>query len=228
MSTTLPTILPTAPRPTARRPSRPRACAVRRGRAGGAPHRHRLRHRRRRLRPRGRAPACSTAKGRGREMPPPVLVSAADHARRAGRRRPRLRPRPGRGVLARARSPWSAASSRRCSGTSATPAAPSRCGCPTTRSPWRCWSAPARWRSARANLHRRPAAADADAAEEMLGESVAVIVDAGRRRARRPRRSSTCTGDQGRVLRRGALCLDELNAVLEPLGRRRSRTRAEP
>ena len=49
----------------------------------------------------------------------------------------RLRPRPGRGVLARRRSPSSAASSPRCSGTWARPAAPSPSGCPTTRSPSR-------------------------------------------------------------------------------------------
>ena len=55
-----------------------------------------------------------------------------------------------------------------------------------------------------ANLTGRPPAADADAAEEMLGEDVSVIIDV--------------TGDQGRVLRRGALSLEQLNEVLEPLG----------
>ena len=64
-------------------------------------------------------------------------------------RRARLRPRAGRGVLAGPAHPGLPRSSRPCSGTSATPAAPSRSGCPTTRSPSSCSSAPGRWRSAR-------------------------------------------------------------------------------
>ena len=73
-----------------------------------------------------------------------------------------------------------------------------------------------------ANRTGLPAATDADRAEEMLGDDVDVIVDAG------PLHpdgtvalASTIldvTGAQGRVLRRGALSLEQLNAVLEPLG----------
>ena len=62
----------------------------------------------------------------------------------------------------------------------------------------------------------------------MLGDDVDVIVDggtvAGRRglhdRRRRP-------GTPGRVLRLGALSLEQLNAVLEPLGAVARRTRAD-
>ncbi len=69
-----------------------------------------------------------------------------------------------------------------------------------------------------ANLTGRPPAADADAAEEMLGEDVSVIVDCGPAERDEPSTIIDVTGAQGRVLRLGALSLDELNAVLEPLG----------
>ena len=69
-----------------------------------------------------------------------------------------------------------------------------------------------------ANLTGRPAALDADAAEEMLGEQVTVIVDAGPVTGGEASTIVDVTGDQGRVLRRGALDLERLNAVLEPLG----------
>ena len=52
----------------------------------------------------------------------------------------------------------------------------------------------------------------------MLGESVDVIVDAGAAPGKEASTIVDVTGSQGRVLRRGALSLDELNAVLEPLG----------
>ena len=69
-----------------------------------------------------------------------------------------------------------------------------------------------------ANLTGRPPAADADAAEEMLGEDVSVIIDCGPAERDEPSTIIDVTGTQGRVLRMGALGLDELNAVLEPLG----------
>ena len=69
-----------------------------------------------------------------------------------------------------------------------------------------------------ANLTGMPAALDADAAEEMLGEEVAVIVDAGPAIGGEASTIVDVTGDQGRVLRRGALSLERLNEVLEPLG----------
>jgi L-threonylcarbamoyladenylate synthase len=73
-----------------------------------------------------------------------------------------------------------------------------------------------------ANRTGLPAATDADGAEEMLGDDVDVIVDAGPLHpdgaAALASTILDVTGAQGRVLRRGALSLEELNAVLEPLG----------
>lgn len=69
-----------------------------------------------------------------------------------------------------------------------------------------------------ANLTGSPAATDADQAEQMLGEAVAVLVDAGPTAGETPSTIIDVTGEQGRVLRPGALSLEDLNAVLEPLG----------
>lgn len=69
-----------------------------------------------------------------------------------------------------------------------------------------------------ANLSGRPAARDADDAEAMLGDRVAVIVDAGTTLGAAASTIVDCTGSEGRILRRGAISFDELNAVLEPLG----------
>jgi tRNA A37 threonylcarbamoyladenosine synthetase subunit TsaC/SUA5/YrdC len=69
-----------------------------------------------------------------------------------------------------------------------------------------------------ANLTGMPAALDADHAEEMLGDKVEVIVDAGESPGGLASTIVDVTGDQGRVLRRGALSLEDLNAVLEPRG----------
>ncbi|WP_372727672.1 L-threonylcarbamoyladenylate synthase [Nocardioides sp.] len=69
-----------------------------------------------------------------------------------------------------------------------------------------------------ANLTGMPAATDADQAEQMLGDAVAAIVDGGESPGAVASTIVDVTGAQGRVLRRGALTLEELNAVLEPLG----------
>ena len=69
-----------------------------------------------------------------------------------------------------------------------------------------------------ANITGRPPAADADAAEEMLGEDVSVIIDGGPAAGDLPSTIVDVTGTQGRVLRTGALSLADLNAVLEPHG----------
>jgi len=61
-------------------------------------------------------------------------------------------------------------------------------------------------------------ARDVDAAEEMLGEHVALIVDAGPTLDLDPSTIVDVTTSPGRVLRRGVLSLEQLNAVLEPLG----------
>jgi tRNA threonylcarbamoyl adenosine modification protein (Sua5/YciO/YrdC/YwlC family) len=69
-----------------------------------------------------------------------------------------------------------------------------------------------------ANLTGQPAAVDADQAEAMLGDRVAVVVDGGEAPGKEASTIVDVTGSQGRVLRRGALSLEQLNAVLEPLG----------
>ena len=58
----------------------------------------------------------------------------------------------------------------------------------------------------------------ADQAEAMLGDVVAVIVDAGESAGGEASTIVDATSGQGRVLRVGALSLDALNEVLEPLG----------
>ena len=69
-----------------------------------------------------------------------------------------------------------------------------------------------------ANRTGMPAATDADQAMEMIGEEVAVIVDGGTSPGGAASTIVDATGPQGRILRRGALSLEELNNVLEPLG----------
>ena len=69
-----------------------------------------------------------------------------------------------------------------------------------------------------ANISGRPAALEADEAEEMLGERVEVIVDSGRSKGDDASTIVDCTGPHGRILRAGALSIEALNAVLEPLG----------
>ena len=69
-----------------------------------------------------------------------------------------------------------------------------------------------------ANKTGQVPATDADVAEEMLGEYVALIVDGGPTPGSEASTIVDVTTTPGRVLRSGALSLDELNAVLEPLG----------
>jgi L-threonylcarbamoyladenylate synthase len=54
-------------------------------------------------------------------------------------------------------------------------------------------------------------------ADEMLGEFVSAVVDAGPSLRKEASTIVDVTGAQGRVLRLGALSLDELNAALESL-----------
>jgi L-threonylcarbamoyladenylate synthase len=69
-----------------------------------------------------------------------------------------------------------------------------------------------------ANRTGRPAATDADAAEEMLGSSVAVILDAGPSAGPEPSTIVDVTGPSGRVLRVGAVSLERLQEIVAPLG----------
>ena len=65
-----------------------------------------------------------------------------------------------------------------------------------------------------ANLTGQPAATDADRAEEMLGESVTVILDAGVSPGGEPSTIVDATTDVPRVLRVGAISVGELEEAL--------------
>lgn len=69
-----------------------------------------------------------------------------------------------------------------------------------------------------ANISGEPAATTVEQAEEMLGGSVEVFVDGGPTAGEQPSTIVDVTGEQGRILRAGALSLEQLNEVLEPLG----------
>ena len=69
-----------------------------------------------------------------------------------------------------------------------------------------------------ANLSGLPAATEADEAEGMLGESVAVVLDGGPSPQGEASTILDVRGDRPQVLRRGALSVAALDEVLEPLG----------
>jgi tRNA threonylcarbamoyl adenosine modification protein (Sua5/YciO/YrdC/YwlC family) len=69
-----------------------------------------------------------------------------------------------------------------------------------------------------ANLTGRPAATGASEAEEMLGDHVSVVLDAGPAPGGVASTIVDVTGPKPRVLRLGALSVADLDAVLEPLG----------
>jgi L-threonylcarbamoyladenylate synthase len=69
-----------------------------------------------------------------------------------------------------------------------------------------------------ANTTGRPAATDADQAAEMLAEKVSVILDAGPTRDDRPSTIVDCTAERPRVLRVGAVPVEELRALLTESG----------
>jgi tRNA threonylcarbamoyl adenosine modification protein (Sua5/YciO/YrdC/YwlC family) len=69
-----------------------------------------------------------------------------------------------------------------------------------------------------ANRTGLPPATRADDAEDMLGERVRVLLDAGPTPGPVPSTIIDCTSEQGRVLRRGALPLERLREVVTPMG----------
>jgi tRNA threonylcarbamoyl adenosine modification protein (Sua5/YciO/YrdC/YwlC family) len=69
-----------------------------------------------------------------------------------------------------------------------------------------------------ANLTGKDAATDADQADEMLGAAVEVLLDGGPTPGSVPSTIVDATGETGRVLRLGAISLERLNEVVEPLG----------
>lgn len=161
--------------------------------------------------------ALLAAKGRGREMPPPVLVSATTTVDALASELPGYARAlieefwPGPLTLVCRQQPslqWDLGDTR---------------GTVAVRMPDHELALAILERTgplavSSANKTGRPAATDADAALEMLGEDVALVVDAGASPGGEASTIIDVTGSHGRVLRRGALSLDDLNAVLEPLG----------
>jgi L-threonylcarbamoyladenylate synthase len=157
------------------------------------------------------------AKGRGRDMPPPVLVSAATTLDALAVRVPTWARRlveefwPGALTLvchAHSSLQWDLGDTR---GTVAVrmPDHPVALEILERTGPLAVSSA---------NLTGQPAATDPDAAEKMLGGEVEVIVDAGTSPGGEASTIVDCTTTPGRVLRVGAISLEQLNGVLEPLG----------
>ena len=161
--------------------------------------------------------ALLAAKGRGREMPPPVLISAAttldalavdvpDYARALVKE---FWPGP-LTVVCKEQSSlrWDLGDAR---------------GTVAVRMPDHEVTLELLERTgplavSSANKTGQLPARDAEAAEEMLGEDIALIVDAGPVLDLDPSTIVDVTTSPGRVLRRGVLSLEQLNAVLEPLG----------
>ncbi|WP_193607485.1 L-threonylcarbamoyladenylate synthase [Nocardioides lijunqiniae] len=157
------------------------------------------------------------AKGRGREMPPPVLVSAASTLDALAVRVPgyaralveELWPGPLTLVCHMQTSlRWDLGDTR---GTVAVrmPDHPVALELLERTGPLAVSSA---------NRTGMPAATDAEQAEEMLGDAVELVVDAGESPGGEASTIVDVTGTQGRILRRGALSLERLNEVLEPHG----------
>ncbi len=69
-----------------------------------------------------------------------------------------------------------------------------------------------------ANVSGERAATDADEAERMLGDSVEVVLDDGPSPGTTASTILDCTGERPRILRAGALTVEELALVLEELG----------
>jgi L-threonylcarbamoyladenylate synthase len=154
------------------------------------------------------------AKGRGREMPPPVLIGAASTVDALATRVPdyarvlieEFWPGPLTLVLHQQSSlQWDLGDTR---------------GTVAVRMPDHELALELLERTgplavSSANTTGLPAATDAETAEKMLGDSVAVVVDAGALPG--AGEASTiidATGTSGRLLRRGALALDTLNEAL--------------
>ena len=157
------------------------------------------------------------AKGRGREMPPPVLISSATTidalvVALPGYARALLEEFwPGPLTLVARQQPslqWDLGETR---GTVAVrmPDHPVALAVLERTGPLAVSSA---------NLTGHPAATDAEQALDMLGDEVAVVVDDGPSPGGEASTIVDVTGTQGRVLRVGALSLERLNEVLEPLG----------
>jgi tRNA threonylcarbamoyl adenosine modification protein (Sua5/YciO/YrdC/YwlC family) len=160
--------------------------------------------------------ALLDAKGRGREMPPPVLISSAttldalatgvtEYARKLV---DRFWPGPLTIVCNQQRSlQWDLGETR---GTVAV-------RMPDHRVALELLERTGPMAVSSANLTGHPAATDADQAEEMLSGAVAVIIDDGPSPGGSASTIVDVRGANGKVLRTGAISLDELNEALEGL-----------
>jgi tRNA threonylcarbamoyl adenosine modification protein (Sua5/YciO/YrdC/YwlC family) len=161
--------------------------------------------------------ALLDAKGRGREMPPPVLISAATTLDALATKVPSYVDAlteafwPGPLTLVCEQQPsltWDLGETR---------------GTVAVRMPDHEVALALLERTgplavSSANLSGRPAATEASAAQEMLGASVEVVIDAGASPKGEASTILDVRGDHPRVLRLGALSVAALDEVLEPLG----------
>lgn len=157
------------------------------------------------------------AKGRGREMPPPVLVSSTGTLEALAARVPAYATVlvqqfwPGALTLVCHQQPslqWDLGETR---------------GTVAVRMPDHDLTRSLLDRTgplavSSANLTGRPAAVDADQAMEMLGESVAVVVDGGPAPGGVASTIVDATGPRPRLLRLGAISVADLDAALTELG----------
>ncbi len=157
------------------------------------------------------------AKGRGREMPPPVLISSNTTLEALATELPAWATGlveeywPGPLTLVCRQQPslrWDLGETR---GTVAVrmPQDPTALDLLGRTGPLAVSSA---------NLTGEPAATDADAAEQMLGHAVEVILDGGPSTGSAASTIVDCTGSRPRILREGAVTRAELVAVLDRLG----------
>lgn len=158
--------------------------------------------------------ALLDAKGRGREMPPPVLVSAASTIDAIAVKVPAYARRlieefwPGPLTLVchqQSSLQWDLGDTR---------------GTVAVRMPDHEIAREILERTgplavSSANETGLAAATDADGAERMLGDLVAVVVDAGESPGGEASTIVDVTGPRGRILRRGALSLEALNEALD-------------
>jgi tRNA threonylcarbamoyl adenosine modification protein (Sua5/YciO/YrdC/YwlC family) len=160
--------------------------------------------------------ALLDAKGRGREMPPPVLISSATTLDALATGVPqyarqlvdRFWPGPLTIVCNQQRSlQWDLGETR---GTVAV-------RMPDHRVALELLERTGPMAVSSANLTGHPAATDADQAEEMLGGAVAVIIDDGPSPGGSASTIVDVRGENGRVLRTGAISVDELNEALDGL-----------
>ena len=158
-----------------------------------------------------------SAKGRGREMPPPVLVSAATtldalavglptYARELVKR---LWPGPLTLVCKQQSSlQWDLGDTR---GTVAV-------RMPDHEVALELLARTGPMAVSSANRSGMPAATDADGVEEMLGDRLEVLLDGGPTKGDVPSTIVDVTSETGRLLRAGAVSLEDLNDILLSMG----------